>query len=871
MKRHPMRRSVGWCCRGLGVLLAIALVSLLFPPDVGAGKRVAVVTGAFSPESGTVQVGGRVDVVLHLQAHADAPQVEVQFVLPPQARAPRGSAPWFGALAQNESVDLPLTIEFAQAGEYSIGATVKSGKETTSATLNVVATAQGAQFSTEPIFLMKLRQAQTPGEQKKLLEGEGNPVVPAPPKPPTPAEQKLNRYFQTEFQKRAAPKTTAPAGVLPAEAATSTTVSGVMNYLDTAGTSHPIRYALVQVLDGTTNALLAETMSLANGSYSAGLNAASVKVVVYTEDGLRSFAKVYPGTAPSSRYTYASPVTTVTQASTVINITTGQPVRGTPGVPSTDAIGARAFSVYDALMQAQVQGYGLRGGFLPQAKAFFPNGAGSPCPTISCYSPSAQEIYILREDALDWDVLMHEFIHFLTDQHARAGGRVVANNPGGSHSGGSAIGQIGRSRDAGMRLAWAEGFATFMGVRLQMEPASTDYGLTMPTIPDTRNTRYQDTEDAAIDDDLESMPSSEGYGSENSVAGMLWDFADTPSDSAAPGGAGQATDKFDLSPKTLWDLVSRDLACNPCDRVDRFWTAVMGMVGVNPTLLDVAETPALNWIAPTLVAPAHGNLASGGVSPLFQWTANGDPKATDNPNRFFLVISKDNFQSNYQLFPTNGQPLQTTQYTIPDLDFRALVNGATDSTIFTWVVVGYREADTGVRVPEGGGLWVSNSRTFQVRAYHIRLTWDKMDTDVDLHFQRPAGDDCAYYNTRPDWGVIGDVTDNPSLDRDCIYGCTEENITIDKVTDPGTYNIFAHYYSDHGYGGTTATVQIYHNGNLIYTQSQYLGATGDIFNALSFTVAPSGKIEAVVPTGTVTRGALPTDLPAYLQKSKSLK
>ncbi len=875
--RIAMRR-VGRHRARFGILLVVAACSVLFffSPGAEASKSQPAVIGSFSPASSTARVGDRVDLVLHLLALAAAPQVEVRFLLPSQVRAVRGSAPWFGSLAQGETVDLPLTVELTQAGEYSIGAAVKAGARMAGVTLNVLATAQGVALSTEPHFLMKLRQAPTPEERKKLLEGTPSPVAPALPKAPTPGEQKLNRFFLEQFQKRQEGKVTAPPGEFPQQAPTATSVSGVMNYQDTAGTSHPIRYALVQILNGANDLLLAETLTLATGTYAVGVNAESVKVKVFTEDGLRSFVRVYPPTDPTARHAYTSPVTPITGPSTVINLTTDKPTRGTPGAPSADVIQARAFSVFDAFLQSQVQAFGLRGGFLPRANVSFPKDS-SHCPSSSCYSIMTQETYILREDALDWDVLDHEFIHFLTDQHQRAGGRVLANNPGGSHSGGSAIGQNGRNRDEGMRLAWAEGFATFLGVRLQSEPASADFGMSWPAIPNVGDTHYQDTEDAEIDDDLENIAHNEGYGSENSIATLLWDLADSLSDSAAPGGPGQATDKFDLSPKILWDLISTNLPCNPCDRVDRFWNAAVAVLGVGQPLLDAAETFALNRIAPELVAPDPGSLVSGGVSPTFEWNANGDPSPAHNPNRFFLVVSKDNFQGDLHLFPTNGTPLQVPEYQIPDADFRALVQGATDSTVFTWLVIGWREADGNVRIPEGSGFWVSNARTFLVRAYHIKLTWDKLGTDVDLHFRPPDGatyegdgypNDCTYYNPTPDWGVADDPSDNPSLDRECNGGCTEENITVDKITEPGTYKILVHYYYDSGQGPTTATVEIFQNGNALGTWVQTLAETDALWEVLSFTIAPSGKVVAVSPSNQVTKVTPPANRPRVLQKPR---
>ena len=108
--------------------------------------------------------------------------------------------------------------------------------------------------------------------------------------------------------------------------------------------------------------------------------------------------------------------------------------------------------------------------------------------------------------------------------------------------------------------------------------------------------------------------------------------------------------------------------------------------------------------------------------------------------------------------------------------------------------------------------------------------------------------DCAYYNRSPDWGVSGDTTDNPSLDRDCITSCTEENITLDKITESGTYKVLAHYFNDHDKGASTARVEIFQNGILIFDQSSTLTNSGDgpdtgqIWTVLSVAIPDSGAI-----------------------------
>lgn len=103
--------------------------------------------------------------------------------------------------------------------------------------------------------------------------------------------------------------------------------------------------------------------------------------------------------------------------------------------------------------------------------------------------------------------------------------------------------------------------------------------------------------------------------------------------------------------------------------------------------------------------------------------------------------------------------------------------------------------------------------------YHARISWDKNDTDVDLHFYWSGGSECYYSNKTPIWG--GAAT-SPRLDVDDTNGYGPENITIGALPGPGTYRVWVYYFSDHGKGGTTVNASIYKDGVSIYSGSQYM-------------------------------------------------
>ncbi len=117
---------------------------------------------------------------------------------------------------------------------------------------------------------------------------------------------------------------------------------------------------------------------------------------------------------------------------------------------------------------------------------------------------------------------------------------------------------------------------------------------------------------------------------------------------------------------------------------------------------------------------------------------------------------------------------------------------------------------------------------------HVQLVWatpsdpDETDigfgagTDLDLHVLHPNGCwehptwDCHFRQREPNWGDPGATDDNPSLDIDDTDGAGPENINLDNPENGATYMVAVHYYNDHGYGVSFATVRIFIFGELIF-------------------------------------------------------
>ena len=128
---------------------------------------------------------------------------------------------------------------------------------------------------------------------------------------------------------------------------------------------------------------------------------------------------------------------------------------------------------------------------------------------------------------------------------------------------------------------------------------------------------------------------------------------------------------------------------------------------------------------------------------------------------------------------------------------------------------------------------------------HVELTWstpvdpdqsDTFGTDIDLHFRHELamdgwaraadGYDCYFQNKTPDWGVQGEVADNPSLDIDDTNGAGPENVNLASPEVGVTYNVGAIYYrneSTFGVAGndprqehvSLVTVRVFARGELL--------------------------------------------------------
>lgn len=127
-----------------------------------------------------------------------------------------------------------------------------------------------------------------------------------------------------------------------------------------------------------------------------------------------------------------------------------------------------------------------------------------------------------------------------------------------------------------------------------------------------------------------------------------------------------------------------------------------------------------------------------------------------------------------------------------------------------------------------GGLWVE-------------MFWD-VNSDVDLHVVHPSAGsatadasywtslDCYYGNRTPDWDVIGNVNDDPSLDRDDTQFTGPENTRINVPVAGNSYGVSVHWWSAGSNTMTNVTTNVYCGGALLNHTVTQLTANRQMVN-----------------------------------------
>ncbi|MCP4654752.1 MAG: hypothetical protein GY856_04950, partial [bacterium] len=106
--------------------------------------------------------------------------------------------------------------------------------------------------------------------------------------------------------------------------------------------------------------------------------------------------------------------------------------------------------------------------------------------------------------------------------------------------------------------------------------------------------------------------------------------------------------------------------------------------------------------------------------------------------------------------------------------------------------------------------------------------------------------DLRCFHQAPNWGSYDPTADDdPSLDLDDSDGAGPENLNLDKPQYGLAYTIGIHYWDDHGFGTSFATVRVYIADILVFQEEWVELAQHDMWEVATIDW-PSGAITPLV-------------------------
>ncbi len=399
----------------------------------------------------------------------------------------------------------------------------------------------------------------------------------APSAPPPPEDAVVRAYKGVE----PAPLL-APGGTV--------TVHGTIQWRDAFGAAHAAPYVSVEIHDeeAVASDVVRTTMTDVNGNYT---------VTIDNDDGLGQGGRdIFVRAVSRSGTTRIDPGF----LGRTYNLDSSVHPEVADGADLPISLLANnsednntAFSVLAAVVQAELAVYDLLGTFPAGIQTNFPSS-----PSGSYFQPDTGTLNIDLKDRFDWDVIHHEYCHSLSHTYG------LDDEPGGTHSLGENLAErLGKS--AGLRLAWGEGLATYLGISLQRTRGMQALG-----IPNVGDTGYDNTENATFTYDLEGVASGRyGNGEDNEVMvqRILYDLYDADRDDR---------DEIALGALAVWQTL---VAAKP-HTLSAAWNAFA--TGQSLEMQTKLGAIFADWgVAPELRRPNDGGVLRENIN--FEWEAHG--------------------------------------------------------------------------------------------------------------------------------------------------------------------------------------------------------------------------------------------------------
>ncbi len=462
---------------------------------------------------------------------------------------------------------------------------------------------------------------------------------------------------------------------------TMVTINGTVKWIDYAGYEQPATNIRVQIIDiQTYNDLL--------GTHSIGtILAGDDSTPIYTEssgNNLGSYSVDIPDGASVDDGGYDIVVRILAEGSNVsVSPFTGTTYAFDQGAFLDIAISPPGTINFIAEQQSTSPDY-MKAIQVQQAAALasefakimnngdYLGNAGVVFPALEVASFYFNSLNIGHDHYDLWDVIMHEFGHYVADQLG-----TFVPLPADHNATSNLWDSEDLSKEYATILAWQEGWANYFAFYAQSHMINNAHYI------GAYNTRCGTLGDLyycnIASDNVENFSYASGEANEGAVMALLWDITDS--------GPNESFDTLHRDFATIWDCIDN----GNCTTLNIFINTLY-------PAFSASEQAALGNIlseyniSPHLTMPADGAVLSTTTPPTFEWAPGGSPVHPNND--FTLTIYTEESGAVTNVFTSGSQT--SLSYTISQNDWNDIIATNGHNTLY-WSVSGNQteEPETG--------------------------------------------------------------------------------------------------------------------------------------------------------------------------------
>lgn len=427
---------------------------------------------------------------------------------------------------------------------------------------------------------------------------------------------------------------------------TNLVVAGTLTWSDINGKTHPLQQAKVEIVDDdvTVDDIVATTYTNTSGNFSVTF---ANQTGASENGGCDIFVRAYP---QSSNIT----VTTILGGSYSLKTPVTMDVTGNVGTiyqVLNPCDTAKSFQIHQAAIVGAQYVKSLSGTTPANCNVRYPQSDSQS----NSYKLSA--IWINASTYYSWDVILHEYAHYIQDVYN------TENNPADGHNPDSNLidmyvsngSSLSVAKDKGCRLAWGEGWATYFAVSAQIHQGIAGLG-----IPGAGDASFDDLYGNWFRNCETEL--GRGEGNEMAVTCVLWDLADSTSWN---GSKTETHDSLSLGYQAVWNYTLGSGGTTLSNFVNYVYSklsttnycsvgSILAKQNITADALRTNNSVSTNYYF------------SSDIAPTFSWTAaKGSVKCIDN---YELQIYDTSLKPIYTISIASG----ATSYTLSDVIWKNL-------------------------------------------------------------------------------------------------------------------------------------------------------------------------------------------------------